>query len=293
MPIQFLANGLITGCLYALVALGFGLIYSTARVFHFAHAAVFVLSAYVFYTLYSILSTPLLLAFMLTLILISAVGIVIDEVFYLPLQRRNSSPLIQLLSSLALYIIIVNLIAMFYGNETKVLTPGIQPAYSFGDVILTEIQIVTLFVSVFIFAIIAVVLRRTQLGVKIRAMRDNPDLVSAIGINPRSIRRLVFATGSALAAIAAILQGLDVGMDPHAGMPALLNGAVAFIIGGIGVFEGPVLGGVLLGSVQSLVVWQASARWQDLFTFIVLILFLLFRPEGILGVRRRVEEVFG
>lgn len=292
MPIQFLVNGLITGCLYALIALGFGLIYATTKVFHFAHAAVYVLSVYIFYTLFSLWAVPLILSFVLTVVLISVIGIVIDELIYIPLRRRNASSLIYLLSSLALYIVIVNFIAMLYGNETKVITPGLQPTYSFWGVILTQIQIFAFFAFIIIFTAFTILLRRTSLGMKVRAMRDNPDLVSTLGINPRSIRRFVFAAGSAMAAVAAVLQGLDVGMDPLIGMPALLNGAVAVIIGGIGIFEGAALGALLLGTVQSLVVWQMSARWQDLITFLVLILFLLLRPEGILGIRRRVEEAF-
>lgn len=291
MPIQFLANGIVAGCAYALVALGFGLIYNTTRIFHFAHGAIYTLSAYLFYTFLNLWNFPLPVALALTLGLTAVLGILIDEIIYRPLEARGSSLLIQLLSSLGLYIVIINFIAMIYGNETKVLSPGVQPTYSFGTVILTRIQLATALSFVVLFGALAVVLRKTRLGKVIRAMRDNPELVSVMGINPQSVRRIVFAIGSALAAVAAILMGLDVGMDPHIGMAAILNGAVAIIIGGVGIFEGAALGALLLGLLQSLAVWQASARWQDTVTFLVLILFLLFRPEGILGMRRRIEEV--
>src|SRR5204862_31594 len=122
-------------------------------------------------------------------------------------------------------------------------------------------------------------------------MRDDPELVSAIGINPRIVRRIVFGLGSCIAGIAAILTGLDVGIDSNIGMAAILNGAVAVIIGGVGVFEGAAMGALLLGLLQSLAIWKVSARWQDTVTFVVLIFFLLIRPEGILGTRRRTEEV--
>jgi branched-chain amino acid transport system permease protein len=111
-----------------------------------------------------------------------------------------------------------------------------------------------------------------------------------MGLNIQTVRLFVFALGSALAGTAAILSALDVGMDPHGGMPALLTAAVALIIGGVGTFEGAMVGAFLLGVLQSLVIWQASARWMDAVTFGLLVLFLLFRPQGLLGQRRRLEE---
>jgi branched-chain amino acid transport system permease protein len=125
----------------------------------------------------------------------------------------------------------------------------------------------------------------------IRAMRDDVELLSSIGINPQHVRRIVFALGSSLAGVSAMLTGLDVGIDPNIGMVAILNGAVAVIVGGVGIFEGAAFGALLLGLLQSLAVWKFSARWQDTVTFLVLIIFLLLRPEGILGSRRRIEEV--
>jgi branched-chain amino acid transport system permease protein len=290
MLIQLLANGVISGCSYALVALGFALIYNTTRTFHFAHGGVYTCSVYFFFTLYNLWQWPLIVAFSFTILVTAIIGILIDEFIYVPLVKRGSSQLIQLLSSLGLYIIIINVIAMIYGNETKVLVPGIQPTYSVGPLILTQIQLATAIAFIVIFTGLILLLKKTHLGRIIRAMRDDPQLISVMAINPRRVRWLVFALGSALAAVAASLFGLDVGIDPNIGMAAILNGAVAVIIGGVGIFESAALGGLLLGILQSLAIWQASARWQDTVTFLVLILFLLFRPEGILGVRRRIEE---
>jgi len=291
LVVQLLANGFVTGCAYALVALGFALIYNTTRIFHFAHGAVYALAAYFFYSFFILWHIPIALAVLLTIGLTTGVGVLIDELVHAPLDRQGSSLLIHLLSSLGLYIVIVNAVAMFYGNETKVLSPGVQETYSLGGVIVTQIQLATVITFFVLFVGLAFILRKTRLGRMLRAMRDDPELISVMGIDPRIIRLSVFGLGSALAAVAAILLGLDVGIDPHIGLTAVLNGAVAVIIGGIGIFEGAALGAILLGLLQSLAVWQASARWQAAVTFIVLILFLLFRPEGILGRQRRVEEV--
>jgi branched-chain amino acid transport system permease protein len=259
-------------------------------VFHFVHGAIYVLSAYLLYTLYSVWHLPVVVALILVPLLAALIGVLVDELLYRPLVKRGSSLLIQMLSSLGLYIVLVNVIAMVYGNETKVLYPGIQPTVELGGVILTRIQVATAASGIVLFVAVVVLLRRTRLGNIIRALRDDPDLVSAMGINPRLVRWAVFALGSALAAVAAMLAGLDVGIDPNIGMNALLNGAVGVIIGGIGIFEGAALGGVTIGVLQSLSIWQLSARWQDAVTFVLLILFLLFRPQGLFGGRRRAEE---
>jgi branched-chain amino acid transport system permease protein len=290
MLIQLLANGFASGCGYALVALGFALIYNTTRTFHFAHGAIYTLAAYLFYTLKNLWHIPLSISLLTSLALIALSSILIEDFLYLPLLKREASLLIHLLSSLGAYIVIVNLIAMIYGNETKIISPGIQPTYKIGSVILTRIQLIIVLAFLLLFGAFLMLLKKTHLGKIFRAMRDDPELVSAMGINPLRIRKVVFALGSFLAGVASILMALDVGMDPHVGMPALLSGAVAVIIGGIGIFEGAALGALSLGMIQSLVIWKISARWQDTATFLLLILFLLFRPYGVLGKRGRVEE---
>jgi branched-chain amino acid transport system permease protein len=291
MIIQLLVNGIIVGCSYALIAFGFALIYNTTRTFHFAHGAVYTCSVYFFYTLSMLWRWPFWLVIILTLVLTALLGITIDEVVYRPLGKRNSSLLIRMLSSLGVYIIIINLIIMIFGNEIKVLNAELQPTVSFSTVILSKVQVITAVSCFLIFTALLLFLRMTMLGKMVRAMRDDPDLISTMGVNPQNVRRFVFGLGSSLAGVAAILKGLDVGTDPNAGMVAFLNGAVAVIIGGVGIFEGVILGALLVGILQNFAIWKFSAQWQDTVTFLVLILFLLIRPEGFFGRRRRIEEI--
>jgi branched-chain amino acid transport system permease protein len=290
MLVQILLNGIVSGFAYALVAFGFALIYSTTKIFHFAHGGIYTLAAYLMFTFYNQMHFPLLVAVLLSLTLSSILGVAIDELIYVPLTKRSSTLLVQMISSLGLYIVIVNSIALFYGNETKIVTPGVQPSFRIGTVILSRIQIATLLASLLLCLFLIFILKKTKLGLMIRAMRDNPELLSIVGVNPRMIRWFVFAMGSFLAAVPSILVGLDVGIDPNIGMSAFLAGSVSVIVGGVGVFEGAPLGALLLGLTQSLVIWKASARWQDAIAFLILILFLLFRPQGILGIRRRIDE---
>jgi len=290
MLLQLLANGLVTGCSYALVALGFALIYYTTRIFHFAHGAIYTLGAYWLYTLYNLWHLPLIPSCFLAAVLTAGCGLLIEEFVYYPFSKKKATSMILMLVSLGIYIVIINLIAMIFGNETKIINPGIQPTYSIGNVILTQIQIITIVVFAVLYILLILLLNKTSLGRMIRAMRDNEVLVSVMGINSRHIRRLVFILGSFLAGAATILTGIDVGMDPNVGMNIILAGAVAVIIGGIGIFEGAVVGAFILGLLQSLAIWQWSARWVDMVTFFLLVTFLVFRPQGILGIRKRFEE---
>jgi branched-chain amino acid transport system permease protein len=287
---QLLANGIVSGCVYALIALGFGLIYNTTRIFHLAHGVIYTATSYFFYLLFRMIGFNLYLGFSISLALCMLFGTLMELFVYYPLYRRKASPGVILISSLGIYIFIVNLIAMLFGNETKILSPGISKTYHVGSVILTRIQLMELFAFVLLFPLYLLLLRRTGIGRIIRALADNPLLITVLGVDIRKIRIFVFAFGSLLAGIAANLVALDVGMDPNVGLEAFLIAAVAVIIGGVGNFNGAAVGALLLGVLQNLMVWKISARWTDTLVFAVLILFLLFRPQGILGGRRRLEE---
>jgi branched-subunit amino acid ABC-type transport system permease component len=131
---------------------------------------------------------------------------------------------------------------------------------------------------------------KTRLGRMVRAVRDNPELVAAMGFNPRRVRWLIFSLGSGFAAVAAVLTSLDLGLNPHVGMNALLTAAVAVILGGIGRFRGAAVGALILGVLHSVVIWWVSAKWVDAVAFVALIGFLIYRTEGVFARSRRVEE---
>ncbi|HIE05628.1 MAG TPA: branched-chain amino acid ABC transporter permease [bacterium (Candidatus Stahlbacteria)] len=291
MLLQFIANGLVTGAVYAIVALGFGLIYNTTKILHIAHGAVYVFSCYIFFTFYRILQLPLYFALPFGVILGSLFGIIMEIVVYHPLFERNASSGVMIVSSVGIYIFTVNVIALLFGNETKIVLPGIEKTYEFGGVILTRIQIYQVFAFLIVFVLFLGLLKKTNLGKAVRALADNPTLLSTFGVEISNLRIWIFALGSIFAGIASCLVAMDVGMDPNIGMPALLISAVSLIAGGIGIFEAAAIGGFTIGLIQTLAVWQISARWQEGITFLILILFLLLRPQGLLGKRRRVEEV--
>jgi len=291
MVLQLLANGIVTGCVYALVALGLGLIYNTTRIFHIAHGIVYTFSAYMFYTFVRSLGLNVLPSFLLGVISAVVLGIMIEAFLYWPFFKKRASLMIVFISSLGVYIFLVNLIAMLYGNETKVLSPGVERTFHIGSMILTRIQILEILAFVLLFPLFVFVLKTTKLGKLIRALSDNPTLLTVLGADVRKLRIWIFGLGSFLAGVASCLTALDVGLDPHVGMEAFLMAAVSMIVGGIGNFEGAALGALILGIVQNMLIWKISARWTEALAFLILVLFLLFRPEGLMGRRRRLEEV--
>lgn len=287
---QFLANGICKGSVYALVALGFGLIYSTTGIFHIAHGFIYTLGAYALFAGLSTWGLPLPVAIPLALLAAGAAALAVEALVYRPLLRRKASTAILMISSFGVYIIGVNLVAMVFGNGAKILRAGVEDTVQLGTIILTRIQIAQLVTGVIVVLAYWLFLRRSALGRICRAVADDSTLASVLGVRVDGTRMLVFCLGSLFAATGAILASLDVGMDPYVGLPATLAAAVACIIGGLRRFLAPALGAWLLGVIQSLVVWKTSAHWEAAVTFGILILFLVFRPQGLLGQTERVEE---
>lgn len=287
MFIQFIVNGLITGMVYGIIALGFALVYNTTRIFHIAYAAIYMIAPY--FLLFSIqsLGLPLYAGIFLAIIGTVLIGSSVDFFVYSPLLKRNRSSNVIMVSSIGVMIIIINVVALIFGNETKIIHPGISKSITLGRILITHTQLIHFFVAFFLFVVFFMFLKFSRFGIITRAYRDDEKLASVLGTNIPATKRVLFILSSAFAAIGSCLIAYDVGMTPYIGMPMLLNAVVALIVGGVGRFEAPVLGGILIGVLQALVVYFSSARWQDAVTFSLLILFLLLRPQGILGEKMR------
>lgn len=288
MILQFLINGVIQGSIYALVGLGFSLVYNTTRIFHIAYAVLYMFCPYIILTFYTNLHYPLLPSFIIAIIMTVVLSLVIEVAVYRPLSKKGSSLNTIMISSLGVMMVVINVIALLYGNETKILNPEMSETLSYKNIIVTYNQLAQLLISSILMFIFLLFLKFSKFGIQTRAMRDDDILYSIFGNDTFTMRIALFTLSAVFAAVGGGLIAFDVGMDPYVGMPMLLNAVVALIIGGIGRFEAPILGGFIIGILQSLAVWGFSARWQDAVTFILMILFLLFRPQGLLGEKKRV-----
>jgi len=285
---QLLLNGIIIGAIYSLMALGYALVYNPTKTFHIAYSVIYMITPYFFMTLYKSYNLSFSLSVSIALLLTMVVSILIDILVYQPLVKNKSSNNIITISSIGVMTIVINLIAIFYGNETKILNYSISKSVSFSNLILVYSQIYQFAFSISIIIIFFLLLKYTKFGIITRAMSNNNQLASIFGLDTIRFRYLLFALSGLFAAIAGLLIALDVGMDPYVGMPMFLNAVVALIIGGVGSFRGTIVGGFFLGIIQSMTIWAFSSRWQSAITFVLLIIFIIVRPQGLFGEKERI-----
>jgi branched-chain amino acid transport system permease protein len=281
---QLLFNGVIAGGIYALVAIGFALIYQTTRFFHFAHGAVYTFGAYFAYLFFVQLGFDRWLAFPLACVATMVLGVALEVGIYKPMRNRKATDLTLLIASLGLYIVLQNVISMVWGDDTKTMRTGeVVEGHAILGARITNIQIAIIATSLALITLIALMLTRTKFGKALRALANDPELARLSGINSDRYIMYAFAIGSFLAAVAAIMISFDTDMTPTMGFNALVMGVIAVIVGGIGSLPGAALGGLLIGLAQNLGVYWLPSKWQDTIAFVILIGFLLFRPYGILG----------
>jgi branched-chain amino acid transport system permease protein len=287
MLVQFIINGLITGILYSLSAIGFALVYNTTRIFHIAAAALYVAAAYLFYFAFHILNLPLLFSAIISLVCTALLSVLCECSVYRPLYNKKSSLNVVMISSIGAMTVLINVIALIFGNETKVLDNSIQRVFTFDNIIVTTPQLWQLIAGLLAIVCFMIFLKFSKFGLKAKALSNDSILFEVLGFNISAMRILVFALSGVFLALGSCLTAYDIGMDPHIGMPLLINAMVAMIIGGTGRFEACIIGGVSLGILQALAVYQFSANWQNAITFLALLLFLFFRPQGIMGYKKR------
>lgn len=281
---QLFLNGLIAGSTYGLVALGFSLIYSIGRFFHFAHAAVIICAGYGVLFLTTDLHVPLSISIIPSIIVSVLIGMVMEIAIYRQLRKMNASSTVLLLASLGIYILVQNMISMKFGDEVQTLSSDAPTsALVIFESRITHPQAIIVLVNMLLYATIGFLILKTRIGRIIRAVANDMELACVAGVNADQVMLLVFALGSALAAVAGILISYDTNLTPTMGFNALLMGVAAVVIGGIGSVGGAILGGLLVGLSQHLGVWKLPTQWQDAIVFVILIIFLLLRPQGFLG----------
>ncbi|MEM9940185.1 MAG: branched-chain amino acid ABC transporter permease [Planctomycetota bacterium] len=285
---QIYVNGFISGTAIALLALAFQCVYLPTRVFFIGMAGIYAMVPFVAWAVLQA-GGGAWLAVPAALIVGVVASLICEWLIHLPMEKKKASPAAHLIASLGASIVLVQITAMIWGNDTKSLRTGLDSVSNIGPVIVTGAQWVTLAVGVGLAAVFWFVLMKSDLGLRLRALADNPTQFALFGYNIHLYRTFAFAVGGTLAAAAALVTAYDVGFDPHTGLHAVLLAVVAVIIGGRGSFVGPVVGGLLLGVIRAQVVWHASARWQEAVTFALLAIVLLLIPHGLLGQKTRLE----
>jgi len=213
-------------------------------------------------------------------------GIAIDRLIYRPLRKSNASDLVFLIASFGIFIFIQNLLQLIYGAQILTLRTGVvKEGHQILGAVITDIQILILVVSCLLLVILWFIIEKTKMGKAIRAVADDPVGASVSGIYAERVILYAFGIGSSIAGVAGVLISYETNIEPTMGLNAILKGIIASIVGGMGSIPGAMLGGFFLGIVENLGIWKIQAGWKDTISFAILIIFLLVRPEGILGKR--------
>lgn len=288
--LEQLINGLRTGSIYALIALGYTMVYGIAKMINFAHGDIIMVGAYALYVFSSVLKLNPIVAVLLTIVLCSVMGIVIEKVAYKPL--RNAQPLAVLITAIGVSYLLQNLALLIFkatpipfGSIIKV------PSIKLGTINISGITIVTLVVTTISMIALTTFITKTKAGRAMRAVSEDKGAAELMGINVNQTISLTFAIGSALAAIAGVLFISQYeSLLPTLGALPGIKAFVAAVLGGIGSIPGAMFGGIILGIIESLSKAYISTQLADAIVFGVLVIVLLVKPSGLLG-KMKIEKV--
>jgi branched-chain amino acid transport system permease protein len=281
---QLLVSGLVLGSVYALLAVSFGIIYATTETFHLAHSVVYTVAAYAAIVTVDSLGLPLAPAALAGLAAAVALGIAIETVCYRPMRRRNATVLAIFLASLGLAIVGPNLIQIMFGPENRNLPGFPNDTITLSEnITFTVLDLTSVVVCWTCVAALSLALRRTRYGRAITAVRTNQEMAMAVGIPVERIFAIVFAVGSLLVGVAALLFTMDRVAFPTMGLSPVLTGFIAVFLGGIGSTIGAAVGGLTLGLITSLSGLWLSGDYSPAVVFGLLFILLLIRPQGLFG----------
>ena len=281
---QLIVNSLIAAGTYALVAMGFSLIYGATKFFNLAHGAMAAIGGYAaFFLLSRFASMNVVVVAIISALFAGLCGYVLDRIVYLPLRKRKASTMVLLVASLGAFTIIQAALAMIFTSQFQTLSSAVSGTiYAIANASITQTQTIILGAVIGTLILLLLLLKKTMFGKEIRAISDDEEVAKIAGIHTEKIIGWTFFIGSAIAGFAGVLIGFDTGIQPTMGLQILLKGVIAAIVGGIGSVYGAVLGALLLGFAENFGVWKVSGEWKDAIAFVVLIVFLIFRPQGII-----------
>lgn len=287
-------NGLTIGSFYALVALGYSMVYGVMKLINFAHGDLFALGSYLGYTLLIMGSSMvtarfglwggMALAMLFALLGVGAAGVLMERVAYRPVYPAGRLPLV--VSALGMSIFLQNAIMAIWGARPQAYPADVVPSSRFAvlGVPVTTLQLVILLLSFALMLIIWYIVEKTTFGAAIRATALDRNTATLMGIDVRIVIFFIFALGPALGGLAGVMNGLYYrAISFNMGWTYGLKAFTATILGGIGNIPGAMLGGLLLGLMESMFAGYVSGAWKDVFVFVVLIVVLLWRPTGLLG----------
>lgn len=282
--LQLVINGLQLGAIYALTAVGFSLIFGTTKVFHVAHGAAFTIAAYLFWWTSAVMQLPWAVAALVAGAAAVLFGLFMERFVYRRIQRHEGAFFTVFIAAFGVQIIVQNLIGTLFGrgfvSVTTSLARGVEVV---PGLFVAPVAVASIVVAIVVFSALTLYLSRTHTGMAMRALSENPDLIRVFGLDPARVAQYAFAIGSAIVVPGAIFTAMTAGLNPAIGAHVMLISLAATIVGGIGSLRGAACGGLLLGLAENLALWRLDPQWSEAVTFVVLFLFIIFRPAGFFG----------
>jgi branched-chain amino acid transport system permease protein len=285
MLYQQLINGLMLGASYSLVAIGYTLIFGVLNLLYFAHGEVFMVGAFVGLFIVTLLHTNIYVALIGATIACAALGALAYFVAVRPVPKNR--PLAPLISTIGLTIILQNLAVYVFGGQQLSFPETIkQTLYHFGPITISSVQIFILAVAIVLMFALWLFIERTKIGRAMRAVAENHETAALLGVNVNQVVLLTFIIGSGIAGIAGVLDGLkNSSISPFMGLGAAVKGLIVMLLGGLGNLPGAMIAGLMLGMIEILSAAYIGTTERDFFSFLILILILLYRPTGLFGTR--------
>lgn len=284
--ISYLINGISLGSVYAIIALGYTMVYGIAKMLNFAHGDVIMVGGFAVFTIVSTCGLPPALGIVVAVVVCTALGMIIEKVAYKPL-RNATSPLAVLITAIGVSYLLQNVALLIFGANTKSFTSVVSVSplkLADGQLMISGETVVTIIAGIIIMICLTLFVNKTKPGQAMLAVSEDKGAAQLMGINVNGTIALTFAIGSALAAVAGVLLCSSYpSLTPYTGAMPGIKAFVAAVFGGIGSIPGAMIGGILLGIIEILGKAYISSQMADAIVFAVLIVVLLVKPTGILG----------
>jgi branched-chain amino acid transport system permease protein len=287
--LQQLVNGFSLGSIYALIALGYTMVYGIIKLINFAHCDVYMVGAYVGYFCMTTLQLPLWYALIIAMLVCMLLGMSIERIAYKPL--RGAPRIAALITAIGVSLLLEYGMMFFVGAGVRSYPPMtgfMTKSFDLKGIVVSAQQVIIIGVTVVLMAVLQIIVKYTKVGKSMRAVSTDSDAAELMGVNVNRTISFTFAIGSALAGAAGVMVGVYYNsINPLMGMLPGLKAFIAAVFGGIGILPGAMLGGYFIGMVEVLVAGYVNSTYRDAVVFFILILILIFKPAGLLGKKTR------
>ena len=281
--LQQLINGLSLGSIYALIALGYTMVYGIIKLINFAHGDIYMVGAFVGYTAINTLNLSFFPALILSMVFCAVLGVAIERIAYKPL--RNATRVAALITAIGMSYLLQNGMIYLAGSETRAFPQVIEnKVYEFMGLQVSQTQIMIFATTIILMLALQLIVQKTKMGKAMRAVSTDADAARLMGINVDNVISFTFALGSSLAGAAGVLVGLYYNsIEPMMGYAPGLKAFIAAVLGGIGIIPGAMFGGFAIGVIETLVSGYGGSLIKDAVVYLILIIILIFKPAGLLG----------